>query len=221
MLQPKLPLGEYYQLLLKNGLLRHRSPLPLDFTRRVSQVCCDSKAVMPGTLFICKGAAFREEYLREAVSRGAFVYVSEREYPQSEAGAFCLEVTDVRTAMALLADRAWGHPSGRLKVVGITGTKGKTTVAYYLRSILDAWGEGAGTALLSTILTDDGVSAGPPSSPPPSPWSSSATSLTPSRRGGSMLSWRSPVRPSSTAGCWGPSSRWEPSSTSGRTISAP
>ncbi len=172
MLPPRLPLGDYYQLLQKSGLLLSTAPLHADLTRPVGLVSCDSKTVVPGSLFICKGAAFREEYLREAVKKGACAYVSEREYPNSSLGAACLRVSDVRTAMALLADRAWGHPSGKLKVIGITGTKGKTTAAYYLKSILDAWqaeGGTGGAAILSTILTDDGLERRPSKLTTPEP----------------------------------------------------
>ena len=62
--------------------------------------------------------------------------------------------------MALLADLCYGHPSGRLNVVGFTGTKGKSTSAYYLKSVLDAWrasvGEGE-TGVISSIDAYDGV----------------------------------------------------------------
>ena len=59
-------------------------------------------------------------------------------------------VPDARLALALLADRLHGHPSGELKVVGITGTNGKTTTAYLLRSIFEAAGMRCG--LLGTVV---------------------------------------------------------------------
>lgn len=168
--RPRLPLGEYVQLLLKNGLLADNTPLSTDFTRRVEAVTCDSRGAVPGSLFLCKGAAFKEEYLLEALGRGAFAYVSERAYPAAPAP--CIRVTDIRAAMGLLADAAWGHPSGSLGVVGITGTKGKTTTAYFLKSILDLWREEQGlhpVGLLSTIVTDDGVQRKPATLTTPEP----------------------------------------------------
>ena len=168
--RPRLPLGEYVQLLLKNGLLADNTPLSTDFTRRVEAVTCDSRGAVPGSLFLCKGAAFKEEYLLEALGRGAFAYVSERAYPAAPAP--CIRVTDIRAAMGLLADAAWGHPSGSLGVVGITGTKGKTTTAYFLKSILDLWRDEQGlhpVGLLSTILTDDGVQRKPATLTTPEP----------------------------------------------------
>lgn len=166
----RLPLGDYYQLLLRHGLLADAAPLTADLTHPVSLVSCDSKLVIPNTLFVCKGVKFKEEYLRSAMEQGAFAYVSEREYPAVPLP--CIRVTDIRKAMGLLADRAYGHPSGALRITGITGTKGKTTTAYYIKSIVDAWLAGQGhreSALLSTIVTDDGVERRPAKLTTPEP----------------------------------------------------
>ena len=136
----------------------------------MSLVSCDSKLVIPNTLFVCKGVKFKEEYLCSAMEQGAFAYVSEREYPAVPLP--CIRVTDIRQAMGLLADRAYGHPSGALRITGITGTKGKTTTAYYIKSIVDAWLAGQGhreSALLSTIVTDDGVERRPAKLTTPEP----------------------------------------------------
>lgn len=167
--RPRLPLGEYYQILLKNGLLADKVPLSVDLTRPVEAVTCDSRSAVPGCLFLCKGAAFKEEYLAQALDRGALAYVSETVYPVP---APCIRVADIRAAMGLLADAAWGHPSGSLGVVGITGTKGKTTTAYFLKAILDLWREKQGlhpVGLLSTIAIDDGVVRKPAALTTPEP----------------------------------------------------
>lgn len=168
--RPRLPLGDYFQLLIRNGLLADKAPLKADLTHPVSLVSCDSRVVVPNTLFVCKGAAFKPSYLQDAERQGAFAYVSEREYPSVPLP--CLRVTDIRAAMGLLADLSYGHPSGALTVTGITGTKGKTTTAYYLKSILDAWLSAQNhreSAILSTIVTDDGVERRPAKLTTPEP----------------------------------------------------
>ena len=65
----RLPLGDYYQLLLRHGLLADAAPLTADLTHPVSLVSCDSKLVIPNTLFVCKGVKFKEEYLRSAMEQ--------------------------------------------------------------------------------------------------------------------------------------------------------
>ena len=120
----------------------------------------DSREARPGTLFVCKGKAFKREYLVSAIEAGAVAYVSEADYGVQ---APCLLVSDIRTALAVLADAAYGHPSGRVEVCAFTGTKGKTTSAYYLRSILAEHARRVGAhapALLTGVEFDDGIEHG-------------------------------------------------------------
>ena len=150
------PLGDYVQLLQKHDLLRAASPASL--TRQVALVSCDSRDVVPGTLFICKGAHFKPEYLQAAKDRGAFVYLAEKPYPDVDLP--CLQVSDVRLAMALLADFYYNHPSAKLSVVGITGTKGKSSTSYYLKYIFDEYlsaKKQAPSGIIGSIETYDGV----------------------------------------------------------------
>ena len=63
------PLGDYIQLLQRHSLLTNFSGAPL--TREVALVSCDSRQVVPGTLFICKGAHFKVEFLQSAMGQGA------------------------------------------------------------------------------------------------------------------------------------------------------
>ena len=79
----------------------------------------DSRRVVPRTLFVCKGAAFRREYLLQALAAGAVAYVSEVDYEvDGEVGHEVprVLVNDIRAALGLLADAAYEHPSGRVKV---------------------------------------------------------------------------------------------------------
>ncbi len=154
-------LDEYRTLLLDAGLLDVRCMDGLDrglLHHTVELVSCDSTEVVAQTLFVCKGAAFKRAYLEDAVARGALAYVAEE--PYADVGVPCLRVLDVRRAMALLAVAYYGDPSSRLPVIGITGTKGKSTTAYYLKSILDVHLASRGlpgSGIVSSIDTFDGV----------------------------------------------------------------
>lgn len=164
------PLGDYYQLLIRHALLAEDTPVSIDLTRTVALVSCDSQIVIPETLFVCKGARFKVDYLLDAMHKGAFAYVSEVAYP--EVPLPCIRVKDIRTAMGLIADMAYHHPSGQLQITGLTGTKGKTTTAYYIKSILDCYLASQNrreSALLSTIVTDDGVERRPAKLTTPEP----------------------------------------------------
>ena len=152
------PLKDYLSLLRADGLLSAPIPEGLDRSASVALVAYDSRQVVPGTLFLCKGAHFQVEYLQAAREKGAMAYVSQTPYPQVDLP--CILVPDMRLAIAPLADLYYNHPSGELKVVGITGTKGKSSTAYYLKYILDEYAarEGRGeSGIISSIDTYDGV----------------------------------------------------------------
>lgn len=117
-----------------------------------------SKEAVPEGMFVCKGAAFRVEYLKEARERGCVCYVSEQEYALETDMDFII-VRDVRAAMPILAELFYHTEKLALRVTGITGTKGKTTTAFYLKAILDVWARQRGrteTGILSSVENYDG-----------------------------------------------------------------
>ena len=151
-------LNDYIALLEREGLLTAPVPESLDRRAPVALVSYDSRHVVPGTLFLCKGAHFKAEFLEMAREKGALAYVSETAYPQVDLP--CVLVSDMRRTIAPLADLFYGHPSGRLKVIGLTGTKGKSSTAYYLKYILDEYLSQQGkpeSGIISSIDTYDGA----------------------------------------------------------------
>lgn len=126
----------------------------------VSSVTYNSKEVNPGTAFICKGAHFKENYLRDAIEAGAVCYITEIEYGLGTENCPEILVSNIREAMPIIAEAFYGRLSDELKVVGITGTKGKSTTTYYMRYILDNYMASIGeerTAVCSGIDNYDGV----------------------------------------------------------------
>ena len=116
----------------------------------VTAVVYDSRRAVPGAVFVALRGQRQDgaRFAPQAVARGARLVVAETSAPAGHEGAWVV-VPDARLALALLADRFYGHPSGALRVVGITGTNGKTTTAYLLRAILEAAGQRCG--LLGTV----------------------------------------------------------------------
>ena len=111
--------------------------------REIAGVSIDSKHILPGDLFVCfaGGAHDGHEFAAEALAAGAAALVVERELPLP---AVQIVVADGRAASAEFAAAFYGHPEKRLKIVGITGTNGKTTTAHMLASVLNAAGKKCG-----------------------------------------------------------------------------
>ncbi|MDO4518562.1 MAG: UDP-N-acetylmuramoyl-L-alanyl-D-glutamate--2,6-diaminopimelate ligase, partial [Bacillota bacterium] len=103
----------------------------------VTGVTYNSKEASLGTLFVCKGAHFKEQYLQDAIDAGASCYVTETSYGLSSENCTEIVVSDIRRAMPIIAETFYGKLSDDLSLIGITGTKGKSTTTYFMRYILD------------------------------------------------------------------------------------
>ncbi|MDD3656322.1 MAG: UDP-N-acetylmuramoyl-L-alanyl-D-glutamate--2,6-diaminopimelate ligase [Atribacterota bacterium] len=98
----------------------------------------NSKSVEPGNLFVCIVGFVTDGhyYIPEAINRGAKVILLQKDLPINSDITTIL-VKDTRKALAFLANRYYHYPSRKLKLIGITGTNGKTTVAYMIKAILE------------------------------------------------------------------------------------
>ncbi|KHD45757.1 UDP-N-acetylmuramoyl-L-alanyl-D-glutamate--L-lysine ligase [Streptococcus hongkongensis] len=112
-----------------------------------SNLSYDSRTVDNKTLFFAKGAAFKADYLEAASHSGLTAYVSEIDY---QVGIPAIIVTDIKKAMAVIARHFYGNPQEKLQLLAFTGTKGKTTAAYFAYNILK---ESHKPAMLSTMNT--------------------------------------------------------------------
>jgi UDP-N-acetylmuramoyl-L-alanyl-D-glutamate--2,6-diaminopimelate ligase len=114
----------------------------------ISNLAYDNRRAAPGTLFFCVRGMTRDghEFAPDAIERGAAALIVERPLGLSVPEVL---VPSAREAMAPVAARFNGDPSAALKVVGVTGTNGKTTTAFLIRELLEF--AGSQTGLLGTV----------------------------------------------------------------------
>lgn len=125
--------------------------------REITAVINDSRKVVFGCLFICiQGAVFDgHDYAIQVADSGAQVLVISKDMEEETSKELAskdvtiIKVADTRYAMAFISAAWFDHPAKKLKVIGVTGTKGKTTTAYLVRSILENAGYKVG--LVGTI----------------------------------------------------------------------
>ncbi|MDH3443883.1 MAG: Mur ligase domain-containing protein, partial [Deltaproteobacteria bacterium] len=112
-----------------------------DAEREVKGLAYDSRLVNAGSVFFAiRGEkADGHDFIPQAAERGAAALVAARPVPRPE-GTPWVRVRDVRRAMGLWSAHFFGDPSRRVKLVGITGTNGKTTCSYLVESLMAAAG---------------------------------------------------------------------------------
>lgn len=150
-------LEEYMQKLQENNLLLHHNCTRETGIKVIRNLAYDSNKAALNTLFVCKGTGFRESYLNAAIDKGAIAYISETDYNKNIP---CILVNDVKKSLSLAAAIFYNNPAEKLKLVGITGTKGKSTTAYFLKYILDEYlrdEKKPEAGIISSINTYDGV----------------------------------------------------------------
>ncbi len=119
--------------------------------RQVAAVSYDSRKAVSGSVFVAlRGEHVNgETFAPQAIARGAVAVVAEGDAP-ADVRVPWIRVPDGRAALAMLAASFYGAPSRELRLVGVTGTNGKTTTAYLLSAIFEA--AGTRTGLVGTIV---------------------------------------------------------------------
>ena len=120
--------------------------------REISTLVYDSRKVEKDSVFVCISGAVRDghDFALEVAKKGASVLLVEKEVEVPE-HVTVIRVSDTRLALAKVSAAYFGHPAKELITSGITGTKGKTTATYMVRSILES--SGFKTGLIGTIET--------------------------------------------------------------------
>jgi UDP-N-acetylmuramoyl-L-alanyl-D-glutamate--2,6-diaminopimelate ligase len=122
----------------------------------ITQVTYDSRKAVPGCLFAAVRGV-REDgsrFIAAAIERGARAVLYEEYAGERPDGVTFAKVPDARLAMAMAAAAFYGYPARRLDLIGITGTNGKTTTSYLIRSVLES--AGRDTGLIGTISYEYG-----------------------------------------------------------------
>jgi UDP-N-acetylmuramoyl-L-alanyl-D-glutamate--2,6-diaminopimelate ligase len=134
--------------LVSKASFAERARVVGDADVEIASLAYDSRKAGPGTLFFCVVGEKRDghEFAAQVIEAGAAALVVEREL---EVAVPQIVVPSARAAMASFAAAFWGDPTAELKVVGVTGTNGKTTTAYLAREILEA--AGIQTGLMGTV----------------------------------------------------------------------
>ena len=120
--------------------------------KEITEIVYDSRNVVSGALFVCIPGTVVDghEFAAEAVKKGAVALVVSKEVDVPKDVTVIL-TKDARYALALLSAAYFDHPAKQLKIIGITGTKGKTTTTYMVKSMLE--GAGYKVGLIGTIET--------------------------------------------------------------------
>ena len=156
-----ITIKQVVEILKQDGILTEVSCPDEMLDHPFDYLSYSSSDVKENTFFICKGAAFKEEYLLDAVKKGAGAYLAEKCFTKTVP---YILTSDIRKAMSLVAIAFYREAYKSFRLIGLTGTKGKTTTTYFMKNILDTFCAknpqlcGAPkSAVLSTVEVDTGI----------------------------------------------------------------
>ena len=127
----------------------------------ITQLANDSRRVTEGSVFVCISGAVVDghEFVQDVVDKGAIAVIVEKEVDAPK-DITVIKVENTRYALALASAAYFGYPAEELKVIGITGTKGKTTTTYMVKSILEGVGHKVGLiGTIEAIIGDEVIPA--------------------------------------------------------------
>jgi len=118
----------------------------------ITGVAYDSRRVKKGYVFVCIDGTIEDghSYAGQALENGAAAFITAKDIQLPE-GVPIVITDNTRKALAFVSDKFFGHPSGKIRLIGVTGTKGKTTVTFMAKAILEAAGRKVG--LIGTLGT--------------------------------------------------------------------
>lgn len=154
----KYKIKEYIEALKNNNQLLECIGCDKILEDEVLHLSYSSNSVNKKTLFVCKGFGdnFKVEYLKDAIKNGAFAYISQKKY---DVDIPCILIKDCFVSLSIVSDLYFNNVASKLNLIGITGTKGKSTTSYFVKYILDEYALANGkkdTAIISSIYTYDG-----------------------------------------------------------------
>lgn len=126
-----------------------------DTNREINKIEYDSKRIEKNDIFVAING-FKDNgknYIDDAINNGACAIVCQDEIEKKE-GITYIKVEDARIALAVMSATYYGNPARKLKIIGVTGTKGKTTTTYMIRDIMLASGKKIG--MIGTICNTYG-----------------------------------------------------------------
>lgn len=120
-------------------------------TMDITGIAYDSRKVEAGNVFVCVTGYKTDghQFIQDAFKKGASAFIVEKPINNSQVDGTIIEVSNSRKALSKISSNYFNNPTDKLKIIGVTGTNGKTTITYMINHVLKVAGESC--ALLGTI----------------------------------------------------------------------